>query len=82
MHVKRCLALFWGVLFCVSAQAGVTTLGVSDEFDQTFQYTNATAKSVGVAGELSNWSELAMTRDGSASGHRRLSVRVHPTSAT
>jgi 1,4-alpha-glucan branching enzyme len=75
MHVKRCLAPLWGVVFCVSAQAGVVTLGSYTEIDQTFQYTNPAAKSVSVAGEFSNWSELPMTRDESGTWSRTLHLR-------
>jgi 1,4-alpha-glucan branching enzyme len=42
------------------------------EIDHTFQYTSATAKTVSVAGEFTNWSELPMTQDDSGTWSRTL----------
>ncbi|MGO9608020.1 MAG: glycogen-binding domain-containing protein [Verrucomicrobiia bacterium] len=76
MHVKRTLALFLGVVLSLSARAGVTSTPVNDgEVDQTFQYRSATAKTVSVAGEFSNWSELPLTRDDSGTWSRTLHLK-------
>ena len=76
MHVKRTLALFLGVVLSLSARAGVTSTLVNDgEVDQTFQYTSTTAKTVSVAGEFSNWSELPLARDESGAWSRTLHLK-------
>lgn len=76
MHAKRCLALLLGGVLCLSARAAVTTSLVDDGgIDHTFQYTSATAKTVSVAGEFSNWSELPMTRDESGTWSRTLHLK-------
>ena len=75
MHLKRSLALVWAVLLCGSARAGVVTLGSYTEYDQTFQYTNPAAKSVSVAGEFSNWSEVPLTRDEKGAWSRTLHLK-------
>jgi 1,4-alpha-glucan branching enzyme len=76
MHVKRCLALFLGGVLSISAQAAVTTTLINDgEIDHTFQYTSPTAKTVSVAGEFSDWSELPMTRDDSGTWSRTLHLK-------
>jgi 1,4-alpha-glucan branching enzyme len=63
-------------MLSVSARAGVTATPVSDgEIDDTFQYASATAKTVTVAGEFSNWSELPMTRDNSGTWSRTLHLK-------
>jgi hypothetical protein len=64
-------------MLSVTARAGVTATPVSDgEIDHTFQYASAPAKTVSVAGEFSNWSELPMTRDDSGTWSRTLHLKV------
>ncbi len=63
MNVKRCLALFLSVALTITALGAVSTLTNNDQIEQTFRYTGPDAKTVSVAGEFSNWSELPMTRD-------------------
>ena len=77
MHVTRCLALFLGVVFSLSASAAVKSVGpVEEELTQMFKYTNPDAKTVSVAGEFSNWSELPMSKDDSGTWSR--TVRLKP----
>jgi 1,4-alpha-glucan branching enzyme len=76
MHVKRCLALLLGVVSSLSVRAAVTTTLIDDgEIDHTFHYTSTTAKTVSVAGEFSNWSELPMTRDETGTWSRTLHLK-------
>jgi 1,4-alpha-glucan branching enzyme len=75
MHVKRCLALLLGGVFSISAHGAVTTLASDGEIDHVFQYTSTTAKTVSVAGEFSNWSELPLARDDSGTWSRTLHLK-------
>ena len=75
MHVKRCLALFLSVALTAIAFGAVSTLTSNDGLDQTFKYTGPDAKSVGVAGEFDNWSELPMTRDDSGAWSRTVHLK-------
>lgn len=70
------LALLLGGVLPISAGAAVTATLVSDgEIEQTFHYTSTTAKTVSVAGEFSNWSELPMTRDDSGTWSKTLHLK-------
>lgn len=76
MHGRRCAALFLGVVLSlapISARAGASG---TNEIDQTFQYADPDARTVSVAGEFSNWSELPMARDDS--GHWSKTVHLRP----
>jgi 1,4-alpha-glucan branching enzyme len=75
MHLKRCLALCFIVAFSGAVHAAVATVGVDDEVDQTFKYTDTNAMTVGVAGEFSNWKELPMTKDGAGNWSRIVHVK-------
>jgi 1,4-alpha-glucan branching enzyme len=75
MYAKRCLALFLGIVFSVPVHGAVATLASDGEIDHTFQYTSATAKTVSVAGEFSDWSELPMTRDDSGTWSKTLQLK-------
>lgn len=76
MHVKRCLALFLGVVFSVTPVAVMAAVKVADGFDQKFTYTDPDAKTVSVAGEFSNWTELPMTRDDAGHWSRTVHLKA------
>src|SRR5258706_11314149 len=75
MCVKRCLALFLSAALAITALGAVSTFSNNDETDLTFKYTGPGAKTVGVAGEFSNWSELPMTRDNSGVWSRTVHLK-------
>jgi 1,4-alpha-glucan branching enzyme len=51
------------------------TFAAADEAPTTFSYTDATATSVGVAGEFSNWSIISMSNDGAGHWSKTLSLK-------
>ena len=75
MCVKRRLALFLSASLVINARGAVSTLSSDDATDLTFKYTGPGARTVGVAGEFSNWSELPMARDGSGVWSRTLHLK-------
>jgi 1,4-alpha-glucan branching enzyme len=75
MYVKRYVALFLSVALGTTALGAVSTLTNSAEIDQTFKYTDPDAKTVGVAGEFSNWSEFPLTRDDSGTWSRTVHLK-------
>ena len=62
MHVKRYLALFLCAGLSVTAHAAVASVTIDEGVDQTFTYSGPDLKTVGVAGEFSNWSVLSMIK--------------------
>src|SRR5277367_4876662 len=57
MHVKRYLALFLGGVLSNAVFAAVSIIPADDQIEYKFTYTDHGAvKTVGVAGEFSNWS--------------------------
>jgi len=75
MYVKRCLALFLSIAFTKTALGAVSILTNNDQIEQTFKYTGPDPKTVGVAGEFSNWTELPMTRDNSGTWSRTVHLK-------
>ena len=75
MNVKHCLALFLSVALAKTALGAVSTLTNADQIEQTFKYTGPDARTVSVAGEFSNWSELPMTRDNSGTWSRTVHLK-------
>jgi 1,4-alpha-glucan branching enzyme len=75
MYVKRCIALSLTVALTTTALGAVSILTNNDEIDQTFKYTGPDAKTVGVAGEFSNWSELPMTKGDSGAWSRMVHLK-------
>jgi 1,4-alpha-glucan branching enzyme len=75
MCVKRCHALFLSVAFTVTALGAVPILTNNDQIDQAFKYTDPDAKTVNVAGEFSNWSELPMTKDDTGTWLRTIHLK-------
>jgi 1,4-alpha-glucan branching enzyme len=76
MYVKRGLALFLSVAFTITARGAVSIQTNNDESDLIFKYSGPDARTVGLAGEFSNWSELPMTRD--ATGDWLRTVHLKP----
>ena len=75
MHVKRYIALFLSVVLGTTALGAVSTLINNTEIDQAFKYTGPDARTVGVAGEFSNWSELPMVKDDSGTWSRTVHLK-------
>jgi 1,4-alpha-glucan branching enzyme len=76
MYVKRYLALFFSVIFAITALPAVSLVADNQaEIDHAFKYAGPNAKAVSIAGEFSNWSELPMTRDESGTWSRTVHLR-------
>lgn len=64
--------------FSVALSLGVVSLlavAASDEISTTFTYSDPNADSVALAGEFSNWEQLAMTKDASGVWSKTVSLK-------
>jgi 1,4-alpha-glucan branching enzyme len=75
MCVKCCVALFFGVVLTTTGFGADSTLTNDDEIGQTFKFTSPDAKTVSIAGEFNNWSELPMTKGDSGSWSRTVHLK-------
>ena len=75
MQGQRAVALSLRVVFSFLTAIAVTSACADDQIDQTFSYTDPSAKTVTVAGEFTNWSEVPLTRGDSGKWAKTLHLK-------